>query len=55
MASRETLAAGTIPNTPEDLSRWLENPQVIKDCNMPDLGLSVDQIKDLVAYLEELK
>jgi cytochrome c oxidase subunit 2 len=55
VASRETLAAGTIPNTPEDLSRWLEDPQAIKDCNMPDLGLSVDQVRDLVAYLGGLK
>jgi cytochrome c oxidase subunit 2 len=55
VASRETLAAGTIPNTPGDLSRWLKDPQAIKDCNMPDLGLSDDQVRDLVAYLGGLK
>ncbi len=55
VASRETLAAGTLTNTPEDLSRWLKNPRAVKDCNMPDLGLSDDQVRYLVAYLGGLK
>jgi cytochrome c oxidase subunit 2 len=55
VASRETLAAGTLANTPENLSRWLKDPQAVKDCNMPDLGLSDDQIRYLVAYLGGLK
>ncbi len=55
VASRETLAAGTISNTPENLSRWLKDPQAVKDCNMPDLGLSDDQVRYLVAYLGGLK
>jgi cytochrome c oxidase subunit II len=55
VASRETLAAGTLPNTPENLSRWLKDPQAVKDCNMPDIGLSDDQVRYLVAYLGGLK
>ncbi len=56
VASRETLAAGTLPNTPANLSRWLKNPQAVKKgVNMPRLGLSDEQIKYLAAYLEGLK
>jgi cytochrome c oxidase subunit 2 len=55
VASRETLAAGTLSNTPENLSRWLKNPQAVKDCNMPDIGLSDEQVGYLVAYLGGLK
>ncbi len=56
LGSRETLAAGTLPNTPANLARWLKNPQAIKKgVHMPDLGLTDDQIKDLTAYLEGLK
>ncbi|MCC6347960.1 MAG: cytochrome c oxidase subunit II [Nitrospirales bacterium] len=55
VASRETLAAGALTNTPENLSRWLRDPQSVKDCNMPDLGLSDDQVGYLVAYLGGLK
>jgi cytochrome c oxidase subunit 2 len=55
VASRETLAAGTLPNTPENLSRWLKDPQAVKDCNMPDIGLSDEQVGYLVAYLGGLK
>jgi len=56
VGSRATLAADTLPNTPENLAKWLQNPQNVKrGVNMPDTGLNTDQIKDMVAYLEGLK
>jgi cytochrome c oxidase subunit 2 len=56
MGSRTTLAAGTLPNTPENLAKWLRNPQSVKKgVRMPDTGLNADQIKHLTAYLEGLK
>lgn len=56
VGSRTTLAAGALPNTPENLARWLKNPQAVKKgALMPDVGLSPEQIEDLVAYLEGLK
>ena len=56
VGSRTTLAAGTLPNTPENLAKWLTNPQSVKKGTlMPDIGLNTDQIKYLVAYLEGLK
>jgi len=56
VASRTTLAAGTLTNTPENLAKWLQNPaSVKKGANMPNIALKPDQIQDLVAYLEGLK
>ncbi len=56
VGSRTTLAAGTVPNTPENLTQWLKNPQTVKKgVLMPDIGLTADQIKHLTAFLEGLK
>ena len=56
VGSRKYIAAGTLPNTPENLARWLRNPQEVKPGNkMPNLNLSEDTINQLVAYLETLK
>jgi cytochrome c oxidase subunit 2 len=56
VGSRTTLAAGTLPNTPENLAKWLKNPQSVKKgVLMPDIGLNTDQITYLTAYLEGLK
>jgi cytochrome c oxidase subunit 2 len=56
VASRTTLASGTIPNTRVELTAWIANPQAIKPgVRMPDLGLSRDKVDQLVAYLESLR
>jgi cytochrome c oxidase subunit 2 len=55
-ASRTTLAGGTLQNTPEELARWLADPEGVKPgSKMPDYRLSDEQIEDLVAYLESLE
>lgn len=55
VASRTTLAAGTIPNTPAELAAWIENPQSIKPgTQMPGTQLTPAQLRQLVAYLETL-
>jgi cytochrome c oxidase subunit 2 len=55
--SRETIAAGALKNTPENLSTWIHNPGAVKPGNtmstviMP--GMVSDQdIADIVAFLE---
>lgn len=54
--SRHTVAAGILPNTPENLSAWLKNPPAIKPGSlMPNLGLSDEDVRVLVAYLHSLK
>jgi cytochrome c oxidase subunit 2 len=55
MASRLTLAAGTIPNTRANLARWIVDPQSIKPGNvMPPTELSDEDLDALVDYLETL-
>jgi cytochrome c len=54
--SARTIIAGELPNTPENLVRWLENPQAVEPATaMPDLGLTEDQAYDIAAYLYTLR
>ncbi len=56
LETRTSLAALTIPNNPRALASWIRNPQAIKPGDrMPDLGLSRQQVAELVAYLEGLR
>jgi cytochrome c oxidase subunit 2 len=56
IASRRTLAAERIENTPENLKRWLHEPNIIKpNCYMPNLKLADQDLTVLTAYLESLK
>ena len=56
LMSRETLASGMIPNTPENLRKWVDNPQQFKrGCLMPAFGLSDRDAGLMVNYLETLK
>ena len=55
IASRPKIA-DTLPNTPDNMKRWIMNPSVIKPGTMmPPLGLSDKEADDLVAFLETLK
>ena len=55
LMSRQTIAAGTLDNTQENLLAWLNNPQAIKPgCLMPDLKLASRDARSLVSYLESL-
>jgi cytochrome c2 len=54
--SQRTMIAGELPNTPENLVRWLENPKAVEPHTaMPDLGLTEDQAYDVAAYLYTLR
>jgi cytochrome c oxidase subunit 2 len=56
VASRMTLASGTLPNTRGNLAGWITNPQQIKPgTNMPAVTLPVDDLQALLTYLESLK
>ncbi len=55
LMNRETLAAGMIPNTPENLHQWVHDPQSIKPgCLMPAFGLEDDKLDLVVEYLKTL-
>ena len=56
VADRETLGAGVLTNTVDNLTRWIEDPQKYKPgCNMPTMRLSQAQAYDIAVYLEGLK
>lgn len=56
LASRQTLAAGTLPNTPDQLAAWISDPQKHKPgTNMPATQLSNEELGALVAYLGSLQ
>lgn len=56
LASRKTLAAGTLPNTPGHLAGWIIDPQSIKPGNhMPANTLQSEDLQALLAYLGSLK
>jgi cytochrome c oxidase subunit II len=56
LATRRTLGAGTVPNTPEHLAGWIRDPQRVKPGNqMPPTPLSHEDLQSLVAYLRTLR
>ena len=56
MASRPTLAAGTVPNDRASLAAWIRDPQKLKPgANMPAHHVPDDELDALVTYLETLK
>ncbi|HET6205215.1 MAG TPA: cytochrome c oxidase subunit II [Terracidiphilus sp.] len=56
LMSRETLAAGAMPNTPENLKAWIEDPNTFKPGTlMPAMHLSDQQNAQITAYLLTLK
>ena len=55
-ASRTRFAGETYVNDTQNLMSWLDDPARMKPgVDMPKLGLSSTQIKELVAYLQSLK
>jgi cytochrome c oxidase subunit II len=52
VGARSYIAAGTLPNTDENLARWIRDPQAIKKgVLMPNLGVTETEAKALVAFL----
>lgn len=55
LMSRQTIAAGAAANTPENLRRWVKNPNDIKPgALMPPMQLDDQELDDVVAYLLSL-
>lgn len=56
LMSRQTIAAGTLPNDPAHLARWITHSQDIKPgTKMPSIALSDAELRDVVAYLTTLR
>lgn len=51
-----SMIAGEAPNTPENLIRWIEDPQSIEpNTAMPNLGVGGQAARDMAAYLYTLR
>jgi cytochrome c oxidase subunit 2 len=56
VASRNTLAAGTLPNDKANLMGWISSPQSHKPGNlMPEVRLAPQELHDLSEYLMSLE
>ena len=56
LMTRETIASGAAPNTPENLRRWIQNPDAIKPgSKMPAMALSDHELDAVTAYLATLR
>jgi cytochrome c oxidase subunit 2 len=53
--SRDTIASGVVPNTPQNIRRWIRNPDDIKPgSRMPAMNLSDQELDAVTAYLVSL-
>jgi cytochrome c len=53
---RQVYVAGVLPNTPDNLARWIVDPQAVEPGTaMPDMQVSAAQARDMVAYLYTLE
>jgi cytochrome c oxidase subunit 2 len=56
LATRGQIGAGILDNTPDNLRRWLHNPQEVKPgVEMPNFEFTDQQVNELTAYLETLR
>ena len=56
LMSRDTIGSGAVPNTPENLRKWIRDPASLKPgATMPALRLGDQQVQDVVAFLETLR
>ena len=50
--ARRSIIAGELANTPDNMVRWIRDPQSIEaNTAMPNLGVSEQTARDIVAYL----
>ena len=53
---RRSYIAGQVPNTPESLQRWLQDPPaLVPGATMPRLGVSERDARDIAGYLLSLQ
>lgn len=54
--ARRSYLAGRLPNTSENLIRWIRDPQGVAPGNaMPDMAISEPDGRDIAAYLYTLR
>jgi cytochrome c len=52
---RRSFVAGELSNTPDNLTLWIHDPKGVEPkTDMPDLGVSVEDARNIAAYLLRL-
>ncbi|HJW99834.1 MAG TPA: c-type cytochrome [Terriglobales bacterium] len=50
--SGRTYIAGELPNSPENITRWIQHPHAIEPHTaMPEMGVTDEDSRDIAAYL----
>jgi cytochrome c1 len=53
---KRSYIAGELANTPENLMRWVQDPKGVEPgTDMPNLGVTADEARNIAAYLENLR
>ena len=53
---KRVYLAGALPNTPENLAAWIRDPQQFEPRTaMPDMQVTEEHVRDMVAYLYTLQ
>ena len=54
--ARRSFIGGSVPNTPQNLTRWIQNPHTFDPLSaMPALGIDHKQALDIATYLYTLE
>jgi len=54
--ARRSIIAGQLANTPDNMMRWIEDPQAVEpNTAMPNLHVTPQAARDIVAYLYSLR
>ncbi len=54
--ANRSIVAGHLPNTPDNLLRWITNPQSVEPGTvMPNMGVTTGDARDIAAYLYTLR
>jgi cytochrome c oxidase subunit II len=56
IGNRSTIGAGVITNTPDNMVRWMQDPQAVKPGSlMPNFHFTPEEARQMAALLEDLK
>jgi len=56
LMSRETIGSGALPNTPQNMRQWIQDPNFIKPgSKMPAMGLNESELTAVTEYMETLR
>jgi cytochrome c len=54
--STRVFIAGELPNTPENITHWIQHPRSVEPHTaMPEMGVTDEDSRDIAAYLYTLK